>query len=274
MDQLKVIKKAKLLDPYKYRNDRGYIFYAPTDPPLDRQILDRGGRVFDYNVEHQQKKLNGLSSQEDIIPNMDMNSDRLSVSILTRPDIGKLTTFDKMTLNTSSKFGLQLREHSPRIQQPEPQKHLKRGRNAFVETGVSTNDIQNLKSSIKQSRNSKLSLKAPSFGKSQASKDMSINNTLGFMEADSKVSSKFTTSRANSTAFVSLDQTSIDASRISQMKPEIKQIQNLLKQNLQKYGKPLKKLDNCSIDQVSSISKSLTKLQKLRHRQNTCDSAR
>ncbi len=98
-----------------------------------------------------------------------------------------------------------------------------------MDTGVSTNDIHNLKSSIKQSRNSKLSLKAPSFGNTQ--KESIINQTLGF-EADSKVSAKFTTSRANSTAFgnsLLLDQTSIDVSRISQVKPEIKQIQSLLK---------------------------------------------
>ena len=36
MAQLKVIKKNKDLDPNTYTNSRGYIFYAPTDPPLDR----------------------------------------------------------------------------------------------------------------------------------------------------------------------------------------------------------------------------------------------
>lgn len=53
MEQLKVIKKSKQLDPNIYTNDKGYIFYAPTDPPLDKQIIDSGGRVFSYNVENQ-----------------------------------------------------------------------------------------------------------------------------------------------------------------------------------------------------------------------------
>ena len=38
MAQLKVIKKQSELDPNTYTNDRGYIFYAPSDPPLP---LDR-----------------------------------------------------------------------------------------------------------------------------------------------------------------------------------------------------------------------------------------
>jgi len=33
---MKVIKKAKVLDPNIYTNDKGYIFYAPTEPPLDK----------------------------------------------------------------------------------------------------------------------------------------------------------------------------------------------------------------------------------------------
>ena len=36
MQQLKVIKKQENLDPASYTNDKGYIFYAPSDPPLDR----------------------------------------------------------------------------------------------------------------------------------------------------------------------------------------------------------------------------------------------
>lgn len=46
MAQLKVIKKQEHLDPNTYRNDRGYVFYSPTDPPLDRHIIETGGRVF------------------------------------------------------------------------------------------------------------------------------------------------------------------------------------------------------------------------------------
>lgn len=52
MKQLKVIKKQEDLNPAVYTNDKGYIFYAPSDPPLDRQIIESGGRVFDYNVPH------------------------------------------------------------------------------------------------------------------------------------------------------------------------------------------------------------------------------
>jgi len=51
MEQLKVIKKNKDLDTDTYRNDRGYIFYTPAEIALDRQILESGGRVFDYSVE-------------------------------------------------------------------------------------------------------------------------------------------------------------------------------------------------------------------------------
>lgn len=36
MDQLKVIKKNKNSDKSIYTNDRGYVFLAPVDPPLDR----------------------------------------------------------------------------------------------------------------------------------------------------------------------------------------------------------------------------------------------
>lgn len=39
MEQLKVIKKSKDLDSPLYTNERGYIFVAPIDPPLDRQII-------------------------------------------------------------------------------------------------------------------------------------------------------------------------------------------------------------------------------------------
>ena len=39
MDQLKVIKKSKDLNSPLYTNDRGYVFLAPVDPPLDRQII-------------------------------------------------------------------------------------------------------------------------------------------------------------------------------------------------------------------------------------------
>lgn len=54
MDQMKVIKKCKELQPGKYTNDRGYIFYCPTtDAPLDKRIMESGGRVFEYNVQHQ-----------------------------------------------------------------------------------------------------------------------------------------------------------------------------------------------------------------------------
>ena len=52
MDQLKVIKKSKELDIATYKNDRGYVFYSPTDAPLDKQIVESGGRVFEYNVNH------------------------------------------------------------------------------------------------------------------------------------------------------------------------------------------------------------------------------
>ena len=52
MEQLRVIKKQKDLDPKTYTNDKAYIFYAPSDPPLDRQIIESGARVFDYNVPH------------------------------------------------------------------------------------------------------------------------------------------------------------------------------------------------------------------------------
>jgi len=61
MQQLKVFTKKKE-DIEKYRNDRGYIFYTPHDTPIDRQIVDSGGRVFDYKVEHQQKQ----HSKEDL----------------------------------------------------------------------------------------------------------------------------------------------------------------------------------------------------------------
>jgi hypothetical protein len=51
---MKVIKKCKELQPGKYTNDRGYIFYCPTtDAPLDKRIMESGGRVFEYNVQHQ-----------------------------------------------------------------------------------------------------------------------------------------------------------------------------------------------------------------------------
>ena len=36
MDQLKVIKKGKDLNVANYKNDRGYVFYAPDEPSLDR----------------------------------------------------------------------------------------------------------------------------------------------------------------------------------------------------------------------------------------------
>lgn len=57
MDQMKAIKKSKAYDPYNYRNDTGYIFYSPIDPPLERKIIESGGRVFEYNIELQQKKM-------------------------------------------------------------------------------------------------------------------------------------------------------------------------------------------------------------------------
>ena len=47
----------------------------------------------------------------------------------------------------------------------------------------------------------------------------------------------------------------------------------LLNQNLQKYTKLFKKLENCKPEQAASISKSLSKLQKLRHRGNTSKEA-
>jgi hypothetical protein len=50
---MKVIKKSKDIDNGKYTNDRGYIFYCPTtDAPLDKRIVESGGRVFQYNIEH------------------------------------------------------------------------------------------------------------------------------------------------------------------------------------------------------------------------------
>jgi hypothetical protein len=82
MAQLKVIKKNKDLDPNTYTNSRGYIFYAPTDPPLDRQIVESGGRVFNYDVEHQQKRLDGIS--QDTIPSLDMKQSILNEVIRTR----------------------------------------------------------------------------------------------------------------------------------------------------------------------------------------------
>ena len=102
MEQLKVIKKAKVLDPYTYSNDRGYIFYSPTDPPLDKQIIESGSRVFDYNVDHQQKKLPEMSD----VPNLDMTQDELNRSIQCKNHTRRFASFDKMTHVTSSKFGL------------------------------------------------------------------------------------------------------------------------------------------------------------------------
>lgn len=43
------------------------------------------------------------------------------------------------------------------------------------------------------------------------------------------------------------------------------------KDKLLAYGNALKRIDNCSPQQIQSISKSLSKLQMLRHRQNTCN---
>ncbi len=74
---MKVIKKCKELQPGKYTNDRGYIFYCPTtDAPLDKRIMESGGRVFEYNVQHQQKAIN----QEGSLDSPRSNGSRGSIS--------------------------------------------------------------------------------------------------------------------------------------------------------------------------------------------------
>lgn len=37
------------------------------------------------------------------------------------------------------------------------------------------------------------------------------------------------------------------------------------------YSKKIKVLENCTVDKIESISKSLQRLQRLRHRQNMAD---
>lgn len=63
MEQLKVVKKQRDLDPKTYRNDRGYVFYSPREPPLDRQIVDANASVFKYDVELQQKSRSSSAEQ-------------------------------------------------------------------------------------------------------------------------------------------------------------------------------------------------------------------
>ena len=70
MDQLKVIKKNKDLDSSLYTNERGYVFLAPVESPLDRQIILSGGRIFEYNVDHQQKR----HSKENSIDAIEINN--------------------------------------------------------------------------------------------------------------------------------------------------------------------------------------------------------
>jgi len=41
--------------------------------------------------------------------------------------------------------------------------------------------------------------------------------------------------------------------------------------NRTNYSNAVKQFDNCSPSQIQAVSKSFGKLQKLRHRQNTCD---
>jgi hypothetical protein len=48
-----------------------------------------------------------------------MSNEVLEQSIRSRGDIGKLTTLDRVTLNTSSKFGISLQEHADSIKHPE-----------------------------------------------------------------------------------------------------------------------------------------------------------
>jgi hypothetical protein len=61
-------------------------------------------------VPHLQKRLEGLSP--DIVPSLDMKQSLLNESIKTRQDIREIISFEKMTLNSQSKFGFSLGEFS------------------------------------------------------------------------------------------------------------------------------------------------------------------
>ena len=56
-----------------------------------------------------------------------------------------MISFDKMTLNSSSKFGFSLQELQEIANQPEISKPIKRGREAFKERLKHDDEIQTLK---------------------------------------------------------------------------------------------------------------------------------